>query len=127
VPKLCRGRGPAPLAGTGVRLSVETFAPVRKSHPCGIPGSRDRDDIDAVKVIFVPLRHEGRITAVCGEERTGYGFDEPVLPGDDDNRVAIEGLFEGRSQPIGIGDPEARIDGQPEKNRRGSIVARGRT
>jgi len=34
---------------------------------------------------------------VCGEERTGYGFDEPVLPGDEDNRVAIERLFESRS------------------------------
>ena len=75
---------------------------MRKSHLCGIPRPRNRDDIDAVKVIFVPLPHEGRIAAVCGEERTGYGFDEPVLPGDDDNRVAIEGLFEGRSQPIGI-------------------------
>ncbi len=114
----CRGRGPAPSAGTGVRLSIETFTLVRKSHLCGIPGYRDRDDIDAVKVIFVPLRHEGRIAAVCGEECTGYGFDEPVLPGDDDNRVAIERLFESRSQPISIGDTEARIDGQPKKNRR---------
>src|ERR1700730_844002 len=115
----CRGRGPAPSTGTGVRLSVETFTLVRKSHLCGIPGSHDRDDIDAIKVIFVPLRHEGRIAAVCGEERTGYGFDKPVLPGDDDNRVAIERLFESRSQPIRIGDTEARIDRQPEKNRSG--------
>ena len=78
-------------------MSVEAFALVCKSRLCGIRGSRDRDDIDAVKVIFVPLRHEGRSAAVCGEERTGYGFDKPVLPGDDDNRVAIERLFESRS------------------------------
>jgi hypothetical protein len=94
-----RGRGLAPSAGTGVRLSVETFAPVRKSHFCGITRSRNRDDIDAVKVIFVPLRHKGRIAAMCGEERTCYGFDEPVLPSDDDNRVAIEGCSRAARSP----------------------------
>jgi hypothetical protein len=100
---------------------------VRKSHLCGIPGSRNRDDIDAVKVIFFPLRHEGRIAAVCGEERTGYGFDEPVLPSDDDNRVAIEGLFEGRSQPMVFETPKLALMGSPKKIAVGSIVARGRT
>ena len=88
-----------------------------KSRLCGIRGSRDRDDIDAIKVIFIPLWHEGWIAAVCGEERTSYGFDVPVLPGDEDNRVAIERLLDGGSQPIGIGEAEARIDRQTEEYR----------
>ena len=85
--KRARSTHKQPSARTGVRLSVEAFALMRKIRFCGIPGPRDRDDIDAVKVILVPLRHEGRIAAVCGEERTGYGFDLPVLPGDEHNRV----------------------------------------
>ncbi len=115
-----------PSAGTGVRLSVQTFALMRKIRFCGIPGPRDRDGMDAVKVILVPLRHEGRIAAVCGEERTGYGFDLPVLPGDEHNRVAIERLFDGGSHPIDIGKAEART-GNPKKIAVGSIVASGRT
>jgi len=94
---------------TGVRLSVETFAPVRESRCCGISGAGDRDDIDAVKVVAVPLRHEGRVAAVGGEERSGYGFDERMLPGDEDKRISVERLFDGSSQPIGIKDTKARI------------------
>jgi hypothetical protein len=52
---------------------------------------------------------------VCGEERTGYGFDGTVLPGHEDNRVAIDRLFAGGSRAVGIGEAEARNDRQPEK------------
>ena len=102
----------------GVRLSVETFALKRESPFCGISGPSDRDDIDAVKVIAAPLRHESRVAAVGGEEPSGYGFDERMLPRDKDKRIAIERLFEGGSQPMGIGEAEARIDRQAEEYRR---------
>jgi hypothetical protein len=111
--KRARSTHKQPSARRGVRLFVETFVLMRKIRFCRIPGPRDRNDIDAVKVILVPLRHEGQIAVVCGEERTGYGFDLPVLPGDEHNRVAIERLFDGGSHPNGIGKAEARIDGQP--------------
>jgi hypothetical protein len=106
---------------------VQLLRSTHQSRFCGILGSGDRNNIDPVKVIFVPLRHEGRIAAVCGEERTSYGFDMPVLPGDEDNRVAIERLLDGGSHPIGIGEAEARIDGSPKRIAVGSMVASGRT
>lgn len=102
---------------TSVRLSVETFALVLKSCVCVISSSYYRDDIDTVKVIAVPLRHEGRVAAMGGEDRSGYGFDEHMFPGNEDNRIAVERLFDSSSQPIGIGDAEARIDRQAEEYR----------
>ena len=83
---------------------------VCESRFCGVSGPAERDDIDAVKVVFVPLRHEGRIAAVRCEECTGYDFDGRVLPGDEDNRVAIVRLFDGGSHAIDIREAEARID-----------------
>ena len=111
-------RRPTPSVRAGVRLSVETFALVRESCFCGISGPSDRDDIDAVKVIAVPLRHESRVAAVGGEVPSGYGFDERMFPSDKDKRIAVEWLFEGGTQPIGSGEAEARIDRQAEEYRR---------
>jgi len=104
-------------ARTGVRLPVETFALVRERRSCGISGPSDRDDINGVKVIALPFRHNGRIAAVSGEKFLGYSFDKPVLPSDQDKRIAIDRLFDGGLQPIGVGEAEARIDRQTEEYR----------
>jgi hypothetical protein len=46
--------GPAPSAGTGVRLSVETFALVRKSRLCGL----------MVLGSFAPMQRQSLVTNV---------------------------------------------------------------
>ena len=104
-------------ARTGVRLPVETFALVRERRSCGISSPSDLDDINAVKVIALPFRRNGRIAAVSGEKFLGYSFDKPVLPSDQDKRIAIDRLFDGGLQPIGVGEAEARIDRQTEEYR----------
>ena len=107
----------APSVRTGFRLPVETFVLVRERRFCGISSPSDRDDINAVKVIALPFRHNGRIAAVSGEEFLGYSFDKPVLPGDQDKRIAVDRLLDSGLQPIGIGEAEARIDRQTEEYR----------
>jgi hypothetical protein len=107
----------APSVRTGVRLPVETFVLVRERRFCGISSPGDRDDINAVKVIALPFRHNGRIAAVSGEEFLGYSFDKPVLPGNQDKRIAVDRLLDSGLQPIGIGEAEARIDRQTEEYR----------
>jgi hypothetical protein len=111
----------------GVRLSVETFALVRERRFCGGSGPSDCNDIDAVIVVAVPFRNEGRVAAVSGEEPAGYGFDERMLPSDDNKRIAVRRLFKGGSQPVGIGEAEARIDRQTEKYRGRLDRREGRT
>jgi len=101
----------------GVRLPVETFALVRERRSCGISSPSDRDHINAVKVIALPFRHNGRIDVVSGEKFLGYSFDKPVLLGDQDKRIAVDRLFDSGLQPIGIGEAEARIDRQTEEYR----------
>ena len=102
---------------TGARLPVETFVLVRERSSCGISSPSDRDDINGVKVIALPFRHNGRIAAVSKEKFLGYSFDKPVLPGDQDKRIAVDRLFDSGLQPIGIGEAEARIDRQTEEYR----------
>ena len=102
---------------TGARLPVETFVLVRERRSCGISSPSDFDDINAVKIIALPFRHNGRIAAVRGEKFLGYSFDKPVLLGDHDKRIAVGRLFDSGLQPIGIGKAEARIDRQTEEYR----------
>jgi hypothetical protein len=86
------------------------------------PGSSDtgyRDDIDAVVVIGIPFRHHRRVGAVSLEECASCGLDAVVLPGDENARVVIFGLFERVSQRILIRDADAHIDGQAKKYRGG--------
>ena len=58
-----------------------------------------------------------RVPAVSAEERAGYASDLPVLPGDEDKRIPIAGLFESGSQLVDIRLSEAHIDRQVEDYR----------
>lgn len=100
---------------TGNRLSIETFVRVHERRACGVSGPDNRDDVNAIEVVVLPLRHEGGVSAMSCKQFSGYCFDEHMFPCDEDKRIVVERLVDRGLQPVSIGDTKVRIDRQAEE------------
>ena len=77
----------------------------------------DRHDVDAVEIVVGPGRREAGVAAVRGQEIADDHVDQPVLPGDDDERTPVFRRLQRGLQTLDIGEADLCIDRQTERDR----------
>src|ERR1700724_469055 len=97
---------------TDVRLPVEGLVFEDEAGRGGTFGPGYREHIDAIEIVATPFRYARYIAAVTGEYGADGGLYNFVFPGDQDDCVPVLRLLERSSQPVGIKDPNARMDGE---------------